>query len=212
MIFLQWRGLLSNYRLIGFTLSLMLLLSLASPLWAGDDHDQRALEDFDVTGVGLGGPFTLVGAYGKTARLKDVKGKVVVLTFGYTYCPDVCPTALLEMASARKSLGKKAEEVRGIFITIDPGRDTPARMTKYVAHFDPTFLGLSGSEDAVKKVARQYGAQYRLNKTSDDQTNYLVDHSAYLYVLDRKGKIRYIMAYNIGRKILAAALEKIVDE
>ena len=135
----------------------------------------------------LGGPFTLVNHNGQKRSEKDFAGRLMLIYFGYSYCPDVCPTALQVMSSALQILGPKASNVQPIFITIDPGRDNPAHLKDYVANFFPGMVGLTGSEDALKKAADAYRVYYR-KATDNDSTEYLMDHSSIVFLMGRDGR------------------------
>ncbi len=125
-------------------------------------------------------------------RLRDFRGRVVVLFFGYTHCPDVCPTTLAEMKQVMQRLGAKAERVQFIMITVDPERDTPQRMAEYVTHFDPRFLGLSGDSETIARIATQYGIYYQKH-AGTTASGYLVDHTASLVVVDTQGYVRLLV-------------------
>lgn len=138
--------------------------------------------------------FSLDNGQGSSTSLKDFRGRFVVLFFGYTACPDVCPTSLSEMKLVRKRLGKLAEDVQVILITVDPERDTPQRTAQYAASFSPDFIGLSGSEAELEPVWKDYGV-YHEKRPSSSAAGYLVDHSAFLYVIDRNGNLRETFSF-----------------
>lgn len=139
--------------------------------------------------------FALVNAQGEAFRLSEQRGKVVMLFFGYTYCPDVCPTTLSDLKQVRKRLGKNADGVQVVFVTVDPERDTPEKVGGYAAGFDPSFVGLSGSEADLEPVWKAYGVYHKANKKSPEDTNYTVDHSAQLYVIDKAGNLSVTYAF-----------------
>lgn len=135
-----------------------------------------------------GGDFTLQGPNGPVA-LQDYRGKVALIYFGYTSCPDVCPTSLSQMAQAISGLApNERDRVQGIFISVDPERDTPARLKEYAPFFHPAMIGVSGSNEQVATVARQYGASYMKQKPNADG-QYAVDHSSFTYVVAPDGKL-----------------------
>jgi protein SCO1 len=151
---------------------------------------QFNFEGSDVRDAGLGGKdFSLLGANGKTIHLRDFRGKVVVLVFGYTHCPDVCPTNLLSYADAINQLGEKSKQVQVLFITVDPQRDTPQVMTAYASAFNPNFIGLTVDKqhvEALNSVVDQYKIAVR--KVAGSSPNeYLIDHSTGTYLLDKQG-------------------------
>jgi protein SCO1/2 len=151
------------------------------------------LKGSDLTGTSLGGDFTLTAHDGKSRSLADYRGKVVALFFGYTHCPDVCPTTLLEYAAVAKKLGKDADKLQVIFVSVDPERDTPAIMASYVPHFNPAFVGMTGSKQQVGKVMKMYQVVAQKIPTADG--NYSIDHSAGSYLLDQDGRVRVYEPY-----------------
>ncbi len=145
----------------------------------------RLMEDL-MTGRGaIGGPFTLTDHHGARRSLADFRGKIVLLYFGYTHCPDVCPMDLAEIASLLRSLGAKADGVQALYVTVDPARDTAAHLAGYVTAFDSRILGLTGSVEEIRAVAGRYKAYFA--RVPPGQ-GYLVEHSANFYILDREGK------------------------
>lgn len=144
--------------------------------------------------------FTLADAKGESFILSDQKGSLVLVFFGYTTCPDVCPATLGEMREIRRRLqadsrlSKQAESIRYVFITVDPQRDTPERMGSYVAAFDPTFIGLTGSEEELGPVWKSYGVYRAINETTS-AAGYLVDHTARVYLIDQAGNLRLTYAF-----------------
>lgn len=156
----------------------------------------------DITGVDFGNNFQLTDHNGKSRTLADFKGKAVVMFFGYTHCPDVCPTTMSDLAQTLILLGKDAEKVQVLFVTVDPQRDTQELLAKYVPAFNPGFLGLWGDEAATAKVAKDFRIFYQKNKGKDRQS-YDVDHTAGTYVFDPSGKLRLFMSYGKGAEIIA---------
>ena len=135
----------------------------------------------------IGGPFTLADAGGGRRSLADFRGKLVVLYFGFTYCPDVCPTDLLVIGNLIRSLGPDGERVQPVFVTLDPARDTPEVLRAYVASFHPRFVALTGSEDEIRRVATSYKVYFEKVKPPGVST-YLIEHTAYVFLLDREGR------------------------
>jgi protein SCO1/2 len=138
---------------------------------------------------GIGGNFTLTGAEGKQVSLSDFNDQVVLIFFGYTHCPDVCPTALTTMEAVRSQLGSKASRVQNIFISVDPERDTPEIVQAYVGYFGDDNVGLTGTPQEIAKVAAQYRMSYRKIVT-DGSADYAVDHMDFIYLIDTQGRIR----------------------
>jgi protein SCO1/2 len=148
-----------------------------------------AFKNTDVTGLDYAKDFALNDFNGKPRTLADFKGKVVAIFFGYTQCPDVCPTTMTEMANVMKQLGPLADKVQVLFVTVDPERDTPALLAKYVPAFDSRFLGLSGDKAATEKVAKEFKVFYQ-KVPGKEPGSYTMDHSAGMYVYDPQGRIR----------------------
>ena len=143
----------------------------------------------------VGAPFTLTNPLGKRVSLADFRGKLVLLYFGFTFCPDVCPTDLLAIAQTVKSLGKSGDQVQPVFITLDPARDTRELLRDYVAAFHPRFVALTGSDDEIRRVATGYKVFYE-KVTPPGSTTYFIDHSAFTFLLDRNG--RYVLFFPPG--------------
>ncbi len=146
--------------------------------------------------VTIGGPFTLSAPDGKTVTDRTFRGKWLLVYFGYTFCPNSCPTMLLEIATALKKLGADAAKVQPLFITIDPQRDTPGVMQQYTQSFDPRIIGLIGTPEEIAAVAHEYGAYYVRQRTGPGGNDYVMDHSTYLYVMNPEGK--YVRAFDSG--------------
>ncbi len=159
-----------------------------------------------------GGDFTLQSADGPVG-LADYRGKAVLLFFGYTYCPDVCPTALSAVAAGLNQLS--AEELAGVavlFVSVDPKRDTPARLKEYAAFFHPAIVGITGSAEEVAAVARRYGVFYAEQKVATAGDGYVVDHSSDTYVIGRDGRLRGTLPHGAAPDQVAAELRKILNQ
>lgn len=157
--------------------------------------------------AGLGGDFTLTGNSGAPVSLSDFEGKVVLLYFGYTYCPDVCPIHLTLISAALDRLGGRASQFQPLFVSVDPGRDTPEAMDVYVSHFDTHLIGLTGSEDEIEAVADEYAVARQIvgDPTSDD---YTVNHSSVIYVIGREGQVIDLLNADAGPDELAEQLRR----
>ena len=165
----------------------------------------------DITGAEYGRVLSLPDQDGKLRTLADFKGKVVVVFFGYTQCPDVCPTTLAELAAARKLMGADGARVQGVFVTLDPERDLPAVVKAYVASFGDDLVALRGSPDEIKAAARQFKIFY--NKVpGKTEGSYTVDHTAGSYVFDTQGRVRLFTRYGVGADALAADLKVLLAE
>ena len=162
----------------------------------------------------IGGPFTLTDHNGRTVTEKDLLGKYSLVVFGYTFCPDICPTELGLMTEALNKLGPKADAITPVFITIDPKRDTVEQMKNYVGSFHPRFIGLTGTEEQIRQAAsgyRVYYAQSGGGGGGDPKTDaYLMDHSTFIYLMDPKGQYVSHFGYGLSAEDLAGRLEKSV--
>jgi protein SCO1/2 len=138
--------------------------------------------------VTIGGSFTLSTPDGTTVTDQTYRGKWLLVYFGYTFCPNSCPTTLLEVATALKKLGPHAPQVQPLFITVDPEHDTPKVMQQYTASFDPRIVGLTGTQQQIAAVAQEYGVYYLRHPSGPGADDYVMDHSTYLYVMDPQGK------------------------
>jgi protein SCO1 len=150
----------------------------------------------NITGAPYAQAFTLTDMYGKQVNLSDFKGKVVVLFFGYTQCPSICPTTMAEMAMVKKNLGAQADKLQVLFITVDPTRDTPEILTAYMHAFDPTFLALRPTPDEVDPLTINFRIYYNKVPNGSNPNDYLIDHTATCYVYDTHGKLRLIEPFN----------------
>ncbi|MEE8483195.1 MAG: SCO family protein [Nitrospinota bacterium] len=135
-----------------------------------------------------GGDFTLTNHFGKKMRLCDFKGKVVLLFFGFTFCPDICPTGLIELDAALEELGDRKKEVQVLFISVDPERDTPEVLKEFVTYFNSTFIGLTGTPQEIRSVTEQYGVKFE-KVSVEGGGDYLLRHSANTYVIDAEGDL-----------------------
>ena len=152
----------------------------------------------DVTGVAFGKELSLTDHNGKLRTLADFHGKVVTVFFGFTHCPDVCPTTLAEMAQVAKDLGPDADKLQVLFVTVDPERDTPQVLKQYVPSFNPSFLGLYGDSASTTRAAKEFKVFFE--KQPAKNGSYSVDHSAGTFVFDRAGRLRLFAQYGeIGR-------------
>jgi cytochrome oxidase Cu insertion factor (SCO1/SenC/PrrC family) len=159
----------------------------------------------------VGGPFTLQDGDGKLVTDRDFRGKYMLVYFGYTFCPDVCPTTLNEVANALEHLGPKAASLQPVFITVDPKRDTPAVVKQYTAAFIPRLIGLTGTPEQIAQVAQEYRVYYAEHRTGSGPNDYSMDHSSILYLMGPDGKfIAPIRADQSGAD-MAADLAKLIS-
>jgi protein SCO1 len=165
----------------------------------------------DVTGAEYARDFQLPDQDGKVRSLKDFQGKLVVLFFGYTQCPDVCPTTMAELAEARKKMGADGQKVQGLFVTLDPERDTPELLKAYMANFDPSFLALRPTPEQLAQVAKDFKVYYK-KVDGKTPTSYTLDHSAASYVYDTQGRLRLYTRYGSGPEALASDLQLLLKQ
>jgi protein SCO1/2 len=182
---------------------------VAALVLAGCAPDGPSFRSTDVSGASFGRELALTGHDGKPRTLADFRGKVVVLFFGYTQCPDVCPTALAAVAEAKRRLGADGALVQGVFVTVDPERDTPELLANYVPVFDPSFVGLYGDAAATERAAKEFKVLYRKVPGSTPET-YTMDHSAGMFVFDRQGQLRLFVGHGTGVDALAHDLRELV--
>jgi protein SCO1/2 len=169
-----------------------------------------AFQAADITGAAFARDFRLTDHNGRVRTLEDFRGKVVAIFFGYTHCPDVCPTTLSDFAAALRLLGaEEAGRVQVIFVTLDPQRDTPDILKQFVPAFDPSFLGMYTDPETLKQLAKEYKVVYQKTsvKSPDD---YLLDHSAGTYIYDPKGHLRLLMPYGSGPDAIAHDLKALL--
>ena len=172
---------------VGLASLLLVIISALATFWFGRPASFR--------GTSYGEPFPVAPSFeltqadGQLFRLDDQRGKIVLLFFGYTSCPDVCPTTLAEMKLVMDALGDAADSVQMVFVTVDPERDTPEKMQKYVEHFNPNFIGLTGSLDELQKIWDGYGVYRAVNQT-DSAMGYIIDHTARVTLVDADGNLR----------------------
>ena len=181
-----------------------LLIAVAIGVYALMSSPQQGQRSFGEALVG--GPFTMVNQKGETVTEKSFAGKPMLLFFGYTYCPDVCPTELQVMAEALRQLGDKASDIQPILVSIDPARDTPQVLADYVANFGPQFVGLTGTPEQVKAMADAYRVFYAKVENKDDPQAYLMDHSSIIYLMGPDGKFLKHFTYSTDAKALAEGI------
>jgi len=181
---------------------------LAAALLAGCDAGPK-FKGTDITGAPYGKSLELSDAQGKPRHLEDFRGKAVVLFFGFTHCPDVCPTTLAEMAAALKTLGPDAERVQVLFVTLDPERDTGKALADYVGAFDPRFIALRGDAAATQRVAKDFKIYNEKRKQGE---SYTIDHSAQAYVIDPLGRLRLLVRHDRIGQDLAPDLRTLLKE
>jgi protein SCO1 len=165
----------------------------------------------DLTGADYAKDFRLADQNGQVRTLKDFQGKLVVMFFGYTQCPDVCPTTLSDLAEEKKLMGPDGAKVQGLFVTIDPERDTPEVLKGYMANFDPTFVALRGTPEQLAAVAKDFKVYYK-KVDGKTPTSYTMDHSAANFIYDTKGHLRLYSRYDAGPQALASDLQLLLKD
>lgn len=187
-----------------FVAALFCLLLLASCSPAGPKFKAS-----DVTGASFGRDFALIDHTGKPRTLADYRGKAVVIFFGYTQCPDVCPTTLAALAEAMKALGPDADRVQVLFVTVDPDRDTQSLLAQYVPAFDPRFVGLYGDAAATERVAKEFKIIYQKQPGPTPGT-YTVDHSAGTFIIDPQGRLRVYVSHGQSPDVFVHDLRELL--
>jgi len=187
----------------------LLALVVSILLLAACGRDAPKFQASDITGTTFGKDFQLTDHTGKPRALADFRGKVVVMFFGYTQCPDVCPTTLSELAEVMKMLGPDAARVQVLFVTIDPERDTPQLLTAYVPAFNPSFLGLYGDAEATARTAKEFKIIYQ-KQSGPTPGTYTMDHSAGTYVFDPQGRLRLYMSYGQGPEVFVHDIRELL--
>ena len=192
------------------------LLLAAAAVLAGCDGalpggSKPAFKSIDITGAEYARTLQLSDPDGQLRSLADYKGKVVVVFFGYTQCPDVCPTTMAELAEVKRSLGPDGARVQGIFVTVDPARDTAELLKAYAANFGPDIIGLRGTPEQTTAAAKEFKVFFNKVPGKTD-TSYTVDHTAGSYIFDAKGKVRLFTRYGSGAQALADDLKILLAE
>lgn len=154
--------------------------------------------------------FSLRASDGSEFKLSRYRGKVIVLGFGYTSCPDVCPTTLADLAQVRKTLGAAGKELQVVYVTVDPERDSVERLREYLAAFDPTFVGATGTPEQLAEVRKAYGIQISRKAVEGSRSAYLVHHSSFVYLIDREGKLRALRPFGASVEDLANDIRTLV--
>ena len=188
------RVLLIGSAFLGGLLSVLLVLLLV----AG-----RAPVSTQASASAIGGPFALTGHHGRTVTEKDLKGHPTLVFFGFTHCPDVCPTTLFEVSEVLRRLGPDAGGARALFVTVDPERDKPDTLSDYLSSFDPHITGLTGSAEEVARVLKTYRVYSK--KVPTEGGDYTMDHTALVYLMDKEG--RFVAPFNVKRSAEAAAAD-----
>lgn len=205
--------------------SSVLLLSLLLPWWgrfiAGRDPAREvvpfATPSVPQQGTVIDPPrpmedWTLTSHTGQPLHLTDLRGKAILLFFGYTSCPDVCPTTLADFVQVKQGLGSVRDQLAVVFISVDSARDTPERLARYVAAFDPSFIGATGSDEALQAMGKDYGLYFARQSVAGTSAGYLVDHTSASYLIDPAGRERMIYSFNTPAAVVTKDVLAILDE
>jgi protein SCO1/2 len=191
-------------------LATALCLAVALGACGQQDPQKPNFRLVDITGADFGKSLALTDHTGKARTLDDFKGKVVAIFFGFTQCPDVCPTMLAEMGKLMKELGRDSEKVQVLFVSVDPERDTPELLKQYVTAFHPAFLGLRGDTEATARATKEFKIY---NQKQPLKTGgYSVDHSAGMYILDQQGRLRLYAQYGVNAEMVLADIRELLKQ
>lgn len=191
--------------------SALILGGLAAYATIGSSPSSPVFEAVDITGVDWGKDFALSDAAGRKRTLADFRGKAVAIFFGYTHCPDMCPATLAKLGEAVRQLGADAPRVQGLFITVDPKRDTPQVLAQYVPAFHPTFLGLYADAETTARTAREFKVYYHA-QAPNEHGDYAVDHSGQILVFDTQGRLRLLMKPDNSPEAMAQDFRSLLKE
>lgn len=189
-----------------------LVTGAALLLAACSESSKPAFNAIDLTGADYAKDFALKDVNGQPRSLKDYQGKVVVMFFGYTQCPDVCPTSLTELVAVKKMLGADGDKLQALFVSVDPDRDTPEMLKSYMANFDPSFVALrADTPEQLAAIAKDYKVYYK-KVEGKTPSSYTMDHSAGSYVYDTQGRLRLYSRYGSGAGALAADIKLLLQQ
>lgn len=192
-----------------FLVAFLFLLTACNPSQGGNVDDGSGFVGTDITGADFPKPLTLTDHTGQLRTMSDFKGKAVILFFGFTHCPDVCPTTMLDLKNTMKLLGDKADEVQVLFVTVDPRRDTQEVLAQFVPSFDKRFIGMRGSLQETAETLGNFKIYY-LEVPGTTATNYSIDHSAGMYAFDKEGKIRLYLGFGQKPAEIASDISKLL--
>lgn len=187
------------------------ILAGAAGILTACSEQKPGFQAIDVTGAAYARDFELTDHNGQLRHLADFRGKVVVMFFGYTQCPDVCPTSMTELAEVKKALGKDGDKLQGLFVTVDPARDTPEVLKGYMGNFDPTFLALYTTPDKLVDLAKDYKIYFK-KVDGKTPTSYTMDHSAGSYIYDTQGQLRLFTRYGSGAAALVSDIQQLLKQ
>ena len=186
----------------------LVALALAFVAVTGFRQPAQVVETFGTADIG--GPFTLTNTQGETVTRDDLIGKPHAIFFGYTYCPDVCPTTMWELGGYMRAMGERADNMEVVFVSVDPERDTPGALRDYVSAFDPRITALTGSRERIDEMVRNYRAYYKIHEP-DENGDVLIDHTANVFLFDAQGNFEGTIAYQENAQTALAKLERLVE-
>jgi protein SCO1/2 len=201
-------------QIVRATAAPILTATLTVAVLAGCSEAPKKFNAMDVTGADWGKNYSLTDLSGKTVTPADFQGKVTALFFGFMYCPDACPTHLTKMGELKKMLGKDAEQLQLVFITVDPERDTPEKLKQYLQSFDPTVVELRGTLAETEAVAKDFRVFYKKVPTKDtpkDPMSYTIDHTTFTYLFDTKGQLRLVVPHDLAVEKIAADVRHLLS-
>ncbi len=200
---------LMNKRIALKSIAICAALTGTLALFSACSPGAQKFTAIDITGADYAKDFSLPDHNGQTRSLKDFSGKVVMVFFGYTQCPDVCPTSMVEMAAIKKLLGKDGDRFQGLFVSVDPERDKPEMLKAYMENFDPSFLALVTTPEKTAALAKEFKVYYK-KVDGPTPTSYTIDHTAGSYVYDTTGKLRLFTRYATKPELTAADLRQLL--
>lgn len=196
---------------------LVLLAGCADGANSADDAGEQPAYTPPTEGTAISPPrelndFTMTSHLGEPISLSDLRGKPVLLYFGYTFCPDICPTTLADMVRVRRGLGDQADAVAFVMITVDPQRDTPQVLARYLPNFDESFIGMTGDMATLRRISPDYGVYFNTTAVANTSADYLVDHTAALYLVDSAGALRTLYGYGIPPEVVTTDVQALLAE
>lgn len=197
------------YPVFKFGRQLLLILTLCLLASCGDSPPSKSFVGTDITGADFSKSLALTDHTGTPRTLDDYKGKVILMFFGFTHCPDVCPTTMLDLKNTMKLLGDKADEVQVLFVTVDPERDTQEVLAKFVPSFDSRFIGLRGDAEQTAETVKNFKIYYA-KVPGKSENDYSIDHSAGMYAFDKQGKVRLYLGYGQKPEDIASDVQSLL--
>lgn len=197
------------YPVFKFGRQFLLILTLCLLASCGDSQPSKSFVGTDITGADFSKSLAITDHTGTPRTLDDYKGKVIVMFFGFTHCPDVCPTTMLDLKNTMKLLGDKADEVQVLFVTVDPERDTQEVLAKFVPSFDSRFIGLRGDAEQTAETVKNFKIYYA-KVPGKSENDYSIDHSAGMYAFDKKGKVRLYLGYGQKPEDIASDVQNLL--